>query len=83
MLSEWCGYSGLSSVWGGEMITWVTVWVLTMVNDNYFSGTARRDSYQLTYANQETCIKQGERIKKTNETYSYRCDFQQVPMVVR
>lgn len=63
------------------MITWVTVWVLTMVNDSYFSGTARRDSYQLTYATQQTCIKQGEKIKKTHSNYSYRCDFQQVPLV--
>lgn len=64
------------------MITWVTVWVLTMVADNTGSNSyVRRDTYQLTYATQKTCIKQGERIKKTNHIYTYRCDFQQVPMV--
>lgn len=65
------------------MITWVTVWVLTMVNDNYFSGAARRDSYQLTYRTQETCLEQGEKIKRTDNRYTYRCDFQQIPMVTK
>lgn len=65
------------------MITWVTVWVLTMVIDKGYSYDAVRDSYQLTYATQKTCIKQGELIKKTNSSYTYRCDFQQVPVVVK
>lgn len=66
------------------MITWVTVWVLTMVaNDTGTASYVRRDTYQLTYATQKTCIKQGERIKKTSSIYTYRCDFQQVPLVVK
>lgn len=65
------------------MITWVTVWVLTMVNTYESSGLTKRDSYQLIYAKQETCIKQGEKIKKTHVDYSYRCDFQQIPMVTK
>lgn len=64
------------------MITWVTVWVLTMISDHSFSGTARRDTYQLTYEKQETCFKQGKKIKKTSNNYTYRCDFQQIPVVV-
>ena len=64
------------------MITWVTVWVLTMVADDTGSNSyVRRDTYQLTYATQKTCIKQGERIKNTNHIYTYRCDFQQVPLI--
>ena len=64
------------------MITWVTVWVLTMVaNDTVNSAYVRRDTYQLTYAAQKTCIDQGERIKKTSNIYTYRCDFQQVPLI--
>lgn len=64
------------------MITWVTVWVLTMVADDTGPNSyVRRDTYQLTYATQKTCIKQGERIKKTNHIYTYRCDFQQVPLI--
>lgn len=63
------------------MITWATVWVLTMVfEDTGMNAYVRRDSYQLTYATQKTCIKQGELIKQTNRNYSYRCDFQQIPL---
>ncbi len=65
------------------MITWVTVWVLTMVANDTGTAYVRRDSYQLTYATQKTCIKQGERIRKANSIYTYRCDFQQIPVVVK
>lgn len=63
------------------MITWVTVWVLTMVNDKHFDYKGARDTYQLTYATREICVKQGEKIKATNHNYTYRCDFQQVPLI--
>ena len=65
------------------MITWVTVWVLTMVVARDESGYTKRDSYQLTYATQSICMKQGEKIKKTSRDYSYRCDFQQIPVVTK
>lgn len=63
------------------MITWVTVWVLTVIYDADPTYNAKRDSYQLTYATQHVCLKQGEFIKKSRGGYSYRCDFQQIPVV--
>lgn len=56
------------------MITWITVWVLTVYDTQYQKSV----NYQLTYATREICMKQ----KKFHET-SYkvvRCDFQQVPV---
>ena len=55
------------------MITWVTVWVLTV---SYTNGGASH--YQLQYANQEICEKQ-----RKNHQAIYkdsRCDFQQIPV---
>ena len=59
------------------MITWVTVWVLT-VHGNISS---KNTQYQLTYAKQETCLKQLEKHKKS--AYIARCDFQQIPVVTK
>lgn len=58
------------------MITWVTVWVLTVYDAQYHKAV----NYQLTYATREICIKQ----KKFHETSTrvVRCDFQQVPVVL-
>lgn len=62
------------------MITWLTVWVLTvqLVNDRGVNGK-NSHSYQLTYATQSVCEKQRER--HTGHAYESRCDFQQVPVV--
>lgn len=60
------------------MITWITVWVLTVpYKDNM---TARAYSYQLTYATQDLCLKQiGNHSAGLNKS---RCDFQQIPVVI-
>ena len=60
------------------MITWVTVWVLTVYVDNYSN---KADSYQLTYATQSVCEKQIARHKKQDR--NARCDFQQIPVVTK
>lgn len=58
------------------MITWLTVWVLTVYDTKYQKSV----NYQLTYATREICVKQ----KKFHETNTKvaRCDFQQVPIVL-
>ena len=56
------------------MITWVTVWVLT-VSYSYSGGASH---YKLTYATQEICEKQ--RKQHENQYKASRCDFQQVPV---
>ena len=60
------------------MITWVTVWVLTVHTPvgNYGSY-----SYQLSYASQKTCEEQRKKYK--DDFRVARCDFQQVPMVTK
>ena len=61
------------------MITWVTVWVLT-VNTNV--GSPSNTVYQLMYSNQKTCLTQAKKYQKAGyESPKARCDFQQVPMV--
>ena len=57
------------------MITWVTVWVLTVYS------TRQQDSvnYQLTYATQVTCLKELDKHKEVRRMEA-RCDFQQIPM---
>lgn len=57
------------------MITWVTVWVLTV---SQYKG----DGYQLTYATQKACIHQMKKHKK-ERYFDVRCDFQQIPVVVK
>lgn len=62
------------------MITWVTVWVLTVVFDDTGSSShVRRDSYQLQYATQAICEKQ----KANHKGNMTRCDFQQIPVVTK
>ena len=58
-----------------KMITFVTVWVLTVTS----SDTPRGDtiSYQLTYATQKICLDQAE---KFTQYRSVTCNFQQVPI---
>lgn len=58
------------------MITWLTVWVLTVYDAQYEKSV----NYQLTYATRELCVKQ----KKFHETSTrvVRCNFQQVPVYV-
>ena len=60
------------------MITWVTVWVLTVYTTQYQQDR----TYQLTYKTQELCIKQKSNHISGNSTMSARCDFQQIPVVV-
>jgi len=56
------------------MITWVTVWVLTVYTP---SGNGKH-SYQLQYAKQTTCEQQ--RLNHTSNRFATRCDFQQIPI---
>lgn len=62
------------------MITWLTVWVLTVELINYTGVNGKNShSYQLTYATQSVCEKQRKR--HAGLVYKSRCDFQQVPVV--
>lgn len=58
------------------MITWITVWVLT-VQYSYFNNN--NTSYQLTYATQQLCEKQISNHTKKHSSEA-RCDFEQVPI---
>lgn len=60
------------------MITWVTVWVLTVTTDIYMVN--KPNTYQLTYATRDICIKQGSKLNTMSSTYT--CNFQQVPVYV-
>ena len=62
------------------MITWVTVWVLTVFTGSSHQGHHRPSNFQLQYATQETCLKQKEAHVKRG-VFSARCDFQQVPLI--
>ena len=60
------------------MITWVTVWVLTVSYTNISGHSGGASHYQLQYANQAICEKQ-----RKNHQAIYkdsRCDFQQMPI---
>ena len=59
------------------MITWVTVWVLTVTNVEMQLSSFHPHTYQLTYATQEICEKQRKNHKRNSRT---RCDFQQFPV---
>lgn len=63
------------------MITWVTVWVLTVSFVDLGIKSSSASDYQLTYATREICEKQ----KRLHETKyrKTRCDFQQVPVVTK
>ena len=58
------------------MITWVTVWVLTVYHHD------GNNSYQLTYSSQKTCLIEKDKHSK-RAWVNARCDFQQVPMVTK
>lgn len=57
------------------MITWVTVWVLTVQYNPYSDNNV---SYQLTYRTKQTCLIEAKKHKG-----EARCDFQQIPMVIK
>ena len=59
------------------MITWVTVWILTVYTPRGDYGSY---SYQLQYSSQNICEQQ--RLKYKNDFKVTRCDFQQIPVVV-
>lgn len=63
------------------MITWVTVWVLTVSfnSDSYHRSANLRAYYQLQYSSQSICEKQKK--NHENESKTARCDFQQIPVV--
>lgn len=59
------------------MITWVTVWVLTVTVTSNSYGV--KSHYQLQYGKQSICEKQ---IKNhIGGRVAARCDFQQIPVV--
>lgn len=61
------------------MITWVTVWVLTVVHVN----SNRATSYQLEYKTQQTCIAESKKhMSKANRFGKVICSPKQIPMVV-
>lgn len=60
------------------MITWVTVWVLTVFTGSNYYGHQRPSNFQLQYATQEICEKQ-----RKNHSGTTRCDFQQIPVVTK
>lgn len=60
------------------MITWVTVWVLSL----YYGYIDSMVATQQTYATQQICER---RVKYYNENIrkaTARCDFQQVPIYI-
>lgn len=59
------------------MITWVTVWVLTVTRTD-FMNTAPT-TYQLTYATQKLCLEQADKLIRYR---SVTCNFQQVPVYI-
>jgi hypothetical protein len=61
------------------MLTFVTVWVLTVFHSTYNYDAKTQTSYQLTYATRDICIKQGDQINKKSGD-NYTCNFQQIPM---
>ena len=64
------------------MITWVTVWVLTVGYWEYGSSKGGPATYQIQYATQKTCEAQRKKHadRARNKGFT-RCDFQQIPVV--
>ena len=62
------------------MITWVIVWVLTVTHANS-NGSFTESHYQLQYASQVICEKQRKNHEAARKIS--RCDFQQIPVVVK
>ena len=61
-----------------NMITWITVWVLTITQQPTMS-IETETKHQYTYATQNICEKQGKNIVK-REGGVYTCNFQQTPI---
>ena len=62
------------------MITWVTVWVLTVFSGGEYRSYYRPLNYQIQYATQATCEKKKQEHLKNGAHKSTRCDWQQVPI---
>ena len=62
------------------MITWVTVWVLTVFTGSSHQGYHRPSNFQLQYSTQSACLKQKQKHLERGVD-SARCDFQQVPLI--
>lgn len=60
------------------MLTWVTVWVLTVIIDESYMHESRAATYQLSYYSQSMCEKQRKNHQGDDRTT--RCNFQQVPV---
>ena len=58
------------------MITWVTVWVLTV---QYSAFNNNNTAYQLNYSSKSICEKQIAKHTKKHSAEA-RCDFQQTPV---
>ena len=64
------------------MITWVTVWILTVGYWESSSYAGGPSTYQLQYATKEICEKQKKNHAKQSDYKGFtRCDFQQVPLI--
>ena len=62
------------------MITWVTVWILTVQHINDFGVNGKNShTYQLQYATQKICERQRKNHESGHNITS--CDFQQIPLV--
>jgi len=61
------------------VITWVTVWVLTVSYIDIGGHSGGASHYQLQYATQSICEKQRKNHKGSFK--ASRCDFQQIPVV--
>ena len=65
------------------MITWVTVWVLTVHGVDKGYRETGSYIYQLSYATQALCEKQKKNHERGGRDWKKaRCDFQQVPVVM-
>ena len=62
------------------MITWVTVWILTVVIDSNYMYKSRATTYQLSYSSQSVCERQRKNHQGMDRTT--RCNFQQIPVVI-
>lgn len=65
------------------MITWVTVWVLSLALATSSNGYYRPNVIQLQYASQQTCEKQKQSKLKDSNVTQARCDFQQIPIATK
>jgi len=59
------------------MITWVTVWVLTV---HTALNSRSNSTYQLSYATQRTCLSQAKKHDRLRGGTYASCDFQQIPV---